>query len=63
MSDLVNNDVEMANDEGADPSGDTQNQNPDQASTAADTVDENDPHKVEKLTKAGHDKDPDEGSD
>lgn len=27
------------------------------------SVDKDDPHKAEKLTKAGRDKDPDEGSD
>ena len=29
----------------------------------ADGIDADDPHKVEKLTKLGHEADPDEGSD
>ena len=55
--------VEMANDEGADPSTDIRKQNPGETTTA-DKVGSNDPHKAEKLAQAGDpDKDPDEGSD
>ncbi|MEG3178257.1 hypothetical protein U1872_18595 [Sphingomonas sp. RB3P16] len=54
--------VEMANDEGADPSSDLKAQNPGET-TIADQVSQDDPKKAEKLTKAGRDIDPDEGSD
>ncbi len=40
-------------DEGADPSGDIQKQNP-SGTTTADQIDKEDPNKVEKLTKLGH---------
>jgi len=57
---------ELPNDEGADPLPDIRKQNPGQK-TSADLAAElapDDPHKVEKLAKAGrHDFDPDAGSD
>jgi hypothetical protein len=52
--------------EGADPSGEIRRQNPGETTTAdlADKTAEDDPHKAEKLTKAGRDDfDPDSGSD
>lgn len=55
-----------SNDEGADPISDIRKQNPGEKTSAdlADELDPNDPHKVEKLTKAGRpDFDPNAGSD
>jgi hypothetical protein len=52
--------------EGADPASDIRQQNPGETTTAdlADKVDRGDPHKAEKLTKAGRpDFDPDESAD
>jgi hypothetical protein len=57
--------------EGADPSEDIRKQNPGETTTAdladrpeADRTNKDDPHKVEKLAKAGRpDFDPDDGSD
>ena len=54
---------EQANsNEGAGPEADIQAQNPG-ATTTADLVKKDDPHKAEKLTKAGRDIKPDEGAD
>lgn len=44
--------VEMANDDGADPTNDITKQNPG-AGNAADAIAADDPHKVEKLAKLG----------
>lgn len=55
-----------SNDEGADPTSDIRKQNPGEKTSAdlADELDPDDPHKVEKLTKAGRpDFDPNSGSD
>jgi hypothetical protein len=55
--------VEMANDEGADPGTDFKKK-PDAPRTPADTVSEDDPDKVQQLAKAGRPGvDPDAGSD
>jgi hypothetical protein len=55
--------VEMANDEGADPRTDFK-MRPDVPRTSADTVSEDDPDKVQQLAKAGRPGvDPDAGSD
>jgi hypothetical protein len=54
----IENNVEMANDEGADPSSDANKEpagNPSgKEKPAAEEIDKNDPHKVEKLAKLGH---------
>jgi hypothetical protein len=55
----MNSDVEMANDEGADPNADSKKQNPG-ATTAADQVAADDPQKVEKLAGTDRAKDPEE---
>jgi len=48
----VADDVEMANDEGADPTSDLKHQNV-KSDAKADQISEDDPHKVEKLAKMG----------
>ena len=56
-------DDQTNSEEGADPSEDIKKQNP-QRTTTADQVAGDDPHKVEKLAKAGRpDTDPDAGGD
>ena len=64
----MNTDVEMANDEGADPTDDIKKQNPGQATTLSDAHakkgSDADPKKVQNLAKAGRpDFNPDAGSD
>jgi hypothetical protein len=61
--DMADDDQTANADEGADPSEDIQKQNRGETTTA-DQVSANDPHKVEKLAKAGEPQiDPDAGSD
>jgi hypothetical protein len=48
--------------EGANPENDLKRQNPGETTTA-DLTDANDPHKAEKLTKAGRDIDPDDAAE
>ena len=54
----IENNVEMANDEGADPTNDMNKEKEGASSErekpAADDIDKGDPHKVEKLAKLGH---------
>jgi hypothetical protein len=63
----VTADVEMANDEGADPTNDIKKQNSGEATSPAEAGKKGtseDPEKVEDLAKAGRaDFDPDAGSD
>ncbi|WP_260597177.1 hypothetical protein [Sphingomonas endolithica] len=49
-------------DEGAGPEKDLKGQNPGETTTA-DLTDANEPHKAEKLTKAGRDIEPDDGAE
>jgi hypothetical protein len=53
----IKNNVEMANDEGADPDNDTQQDKSRSSSgerNQADEIKEDDPHKIEKLANLGH---------